>query len=197
MTPCLTFYPTYDWELAFHIQRERERVHWKKLRPKYGVDKNICWIASVMDHLYRCKMKYLPTYVLRPPKLRARTFLSSATEPCTEHRQEKKEGWKSCINCIIQNSETSRYINQRKMVSRRWFGNSIFNRDITTISFSQFQYILLFSRQGKLRLQRWYSAISQKDKKKITRELISTVLSRKPKMCSFLEYKDLKVVYKR
>ena len=24
LKPCLTFYPTYDWELAFHIYRERE-----------------------------------------------------------------------------------------------------------------------------------------------------------------------------
>eukprot|EP00111_Clytia_hemisphaerica_P017606 TCONS_00052101-protein len=59
------------------------------------------------------------------------------------------------------------------------------------------QYILLFSRQGKLRLQKWYHAIPLKDKKKITRDLTTMILSRKPKMCSFLEYKDLKVVYKR
>ncbi|KAL9963527.1 hypothetical protein ACROYT_G027042 [Oculina patagonica] len=52
-------------------------------------------------------------------------------------------------------------------------------------------------RQGKLRLQKWYTASSQKEKKKITRDLITTVLARKPKMCSFLEYKDMKVVYKR
>ncbi|XP_065056602.1 AP-1 complex subunit sigma-2-like [Rhopilema esculentum] len=59
------------------------------------------------------------------------------------------------------------------------------------------QYIMLFSRQGKVRLQKWYNAYAQKDKKKITRDLISMILSRKPKMCSFLEYKDTKVVYKR
>jgi AP-1 complex subunit sigma 1/2 len=34
-------------------------------------------------------------------------------------------------------------------------------------------------------------------KKKITRELITTILARKPKMSSFLEWKDLKIVYKR
>uniref|UniRef100_A0A915B5S8 AP complex mu/sigma subunit domain-containing protein n=1 Tax=Parascaris univalens TaxID=6257 RepID=A0A915B5S8_PARUN len=34
-------------------------------------------------------------------------------------------------------------------------------------------------------------------KKKITRELVATILARKPKMCAFLEYKDLKIVYKR
>ncbi|XP_018899839.1 AP-1 complex subunit sigma-2 isoform X1 [Bemisia tabaci] len=59
------------------------------------------------------------------------------------------------------------------------------------------QFMLLFSRQGKLRLQKWYVAHPDKIKKKITRELIATILARKPKMCSFLEWKDLKIVYKR
>ena len=59
------------------------------------------------------------------------------------------------------------------------------------------QFILLFSRQGKLRLQKWFSSQTEKSKKKITRELIASILSRKAKMSSFLEWKDLKVVYKR
>ena len=58
-------------------------------------------------------------------------------------------------------------------------------------------FMLLFSRQGKLRLQKWYMAHNDKLKKKITRELITTILARKPKMCSFLEWKDSKIVYKR
>ncbi|XP_004689936.2 PREDICTED: AP-1 complex subunit sigma-2 isoform X3 [Condylura cristata] len=62
---------------------------------------------------------------------------------------------------------------------------------------SQMQFMLLFSRQGKLRLQKWYVPLSDKEKKKITRELVQTVLARKPKMCSFLEWRDLKIVYKR
>ena len=57
--------------------------------------------------------------------------------------------------------------------------------------------MLLFSRQGKLRLQKWYAAHPDKTKKKIVRELVTLVLSRKPKMCSFLEWKDFKIVYKR
>lgn len=57
--------------------------------------------------------------------------------------------------------------------------------------------MLLFSRQGKLRLQKWYSAYPDKQKKKITRELIATILSRKQKMSNFLEWKDYKIVYKR
>uniref|UniRef100_A0A8C6CTH9 AP complex subunit sigma n=1 Tax=Moschus moschiferus TaxID=68415 RepID=A0A8C6CTH9_MOSMO len=57
------------------------------------------------------------------------------------------------------------------------------------------QFMLLFSRQGKLRLLRWCVPFSDKEKKKITRELLQTVLARKPKMCSFLEWRDLKIVY--
>jgi AP-1 complex subunit sigma 1/2 len=34
-------------------------------------------------------------------------------------------------------------------------------------------------------------------KKKNTRELITTILAKKTKMSSFLEWKDLKIVYKR
>lgn len=61
----------------------------------------------------------------------------------------------------------------------------------------QMLFMLLFSRQGKLRLQKWYMAYPDKVKKKITRELVTTILARKPKMCSFLEWKDCKIVYKR
>ncbi|KAM9626967.1 AP-1 complex subunit sigma-2-like [Trichechus inunguis] len=37
----------------------------------------------------------------------------------------------------------------------------------------------------------------QTEKTKITRELVRTILARKPKMCSFLGWRDLKIVYKR
>jgi AP-1 complex subunit sigma 1/2 len=58
-------------------------------------------------------------------------------------------------------------------------------------------FLLLFSRQGKLRLQKWYVSYPDKMRKKITREMITTILSRKPKHSSFVEWKDLKIVYKR
>uniref|UniRef100_A0A493SSU3 AP complex mu/sigma subunit domain-containing protein n=1 Tax=Anas platyrhynchos platyrhynchos TaxID=8840 RepID=A0A493SSU3_ANAPP len=57
--------------------------------------------------------------------------------------------------------------------------------------------MLLFSRQGKLRLQKWFLATAEREKRKLVRELMQLVLARKPKMCSFLEWRDLKVVYKR
>lgn len=58
-------------------------------------------------------------------------------------------------------------------------------------------FILLISRQGKVRLSKWYSTIPTKDKARITREVSSLVLNRAAKMCNFLEWKDKKVVYKR
>merc|ERR1712098_616663 len=63
--------------------------------------------------------------------------------------------------------------------------------------YTMIHFILLFSRQGKLRLQKWYEAKDSKDKKKIARELTSIILQRKPKMSNFIEYRDLQIVYKR
>ena len=57
-------------------------------------------------------------------------------------------------------------------------------------------FVILFSRQSKLRLQKWYEAKEAKEKK-ICRELTSAILLRKPKMCNFIEHKDLQIVYKR
>ncbi|XP_040573351.1 AP-1 complex subunit sigma-1A [Lepeophtheirus salmonis] len=58
-------------------------------------------------------------------------------------------------------------------------------------------FILLFSRQGKIRLQKWFEARTDKEKKKITRELTSIIIARKPKMSNFLEWHDKVIVYKR
>uniref|UniRef100_A0A8D0HD38 Adaptor related protein complex 1 subunit sigma 3 n=1 Tax=Sphenodon punctatus TaxID=8508 RepID=A0A8D0HD38_SPHPU len=58
-------------------------------------------------------------------------------------------------------------------------------------------FILLFSRQGKLRLQKWYTTLPDKERKKITREIVQTILARNQKMSSFVDWKDLKLVYKR
>jgi AP-1 complex subunit sigma 1/2 len=57
--------------------------------------------------------------------------------------------------------------------------------------------VLLISRQGKVRLSKWYGVQSPKDKARITREVASLVLNRAPKMCNFLEWKERKIVYKR
>ena len=62
---------------------------------------------------------------------------------------------------------------------------------------SQIDFVLLISRQGKVRLSKWYGVQSPKDKARITREVAALVLARAPKMCNFLEWKERKLVYRR
>ncbi|KAG5420610.1 hypothetical protein I9W82_002491 [Candida metapsilosis] len=59
------------------------------------------------------------------------------------------------------------------------------------------QFLFLISRQGKTRLSKWYQTIPQKQKAKIIRDLSTIILSRRAKMCNVLEYKDLKIIYRR
>ncbi|KAJ6879350.1 AP-1 complex subunit sigma-1 [Populus alba x Populus x berolinensis] len=59
------------------------------------------------------------------------------------------------------------------------------------------QFVLLISRQGKVRLTKWYSPYTQKERSKVIRELSGVILSRGPKLCNFVEWRGLKVVYKR
>ena len=61
----------------------------------------------------------------------------------------------------------------------------------------QIQYLLLVSRQGKVRLTKWYAAFSLKEKQRVMREVSAMVLNRAPKMCNFIEWKEKKIVYKR
>mmetsp|Transcript_44830 Transcript_44830/g.102941 ORF Transcript_44830/g.102941 Transcript_44830/m.102941 type:complete len:82 (-) Transcript_44830:677-922(-) len=58
-------------------------------------------------------------------------------------------------------------------------------------------FVLLISRQGKVRLTKWYSAYSAKEKARTVREVSAVVLARQQKQCNFLEYKDKKIIYKR
>ena len=62
---------------------------------------------------------------------------------------------------------------------------------------SMIHFVLLISRQGKVRLTKWYSPYSSKEKARTVREVSAVVLSRQQKQCNFLEYKDKKVIYKR
>ncbi|XP_039035034.1 AP-1 complex subunit sigma-2-like isoform X2 [Hibiscus syriacus] len=58
-------------------------------------------------------------------------------------------------------------------------------------------FVLLISRQGKVRLTKWYSPYSQKERTKVIRELGGVILSRGPKLCNFVDWRGFKVVYKR
>ncbi|MED6249332.1 AP-1 complex subunit sigma-2 [Xenoophorus captivus] len=58
-------------------------------------------------------------------------------------------------------------------------------------------FLLLFSRQGKLRLQKWFVPVSEREKKKVVSDMMTLLLFRQPRTCNFLQWKDLKIVYKR
>ncbi|TFK29402.1 Adaptor protein complex sigma subunit [Coprinopsis marcescibilis] len=58
-------------------------------------------------------------------------------------------------------------------------------------------YILLVSRQGKVRLAKWFTTLPPKSKAKIVKDVTQLVLARRTRMCNVLEYKDSKVVYRR
>ncbi|KAG6512979.1 hypothetical protein ZIOFF_031119 [Zingiber officinale] len=63
--------------------------------------------------------------------------------------------------------------------------------------FRQIHFVLLISRQGKVRLTKWYSPYSQKERTKAIRELSGLILPRGPKLCNFVEWRGYKVVYRR
>ncbi|KAI5289138.1 hypothetical protein KEM54_004337 [Ascosphaera aggregata] len=50
-------------------------------------------------------------------------------------------------------------------------------------------YLVLLSRQGKVRLAKWFTTLSPKEKAKIIKDVSQLVLSRRTRMCNFLEYK--------
>ncbi|KEY68546.1 hypothetical protein S7711_08013 [Stachybotrys chartarum IBT 7711] len=58
-------------------------------------------------------------------------------------------------------------------------------------------YLILLSRQGKVRLAKWFTTLSPRDKAKIVKDVSQLVLARRTRMCNFLEYKDTKIVYRR
>lgn len=66
-----------------------------------------------------------------------------------------------------------------------------------TLSVKMMHFMLLMSRQGKVRLAKWYSTYSIKERAKITKEVTPMVLGRNLKLCNFLDWRDMKIVYKR
>ena len=54
--------------------------------------------------------------------------------------------------------------------------------------------MLLLSRQGKVRLSKWYTTYNQKERAKIIRDITPLVLGRALKLCNFLDYQDIKVI---
>lgn len=59
------------------------------------------------------------------------------------------------------------------------------------------QFVILMNRQGKVRLAKWYSTYTQKERAKVIKEITPLVLTRPLKLCNFLDWKNTKVIYKR
>lgn len=58
-------------------------------------------------------------------------------------------------------------------------------------------FIVLMSRQGKIRLSEYFSSYSEAEKRRIVRDITTDVLPRQAKMCNIIEKGDYKFVYRR
>lgn len=61
----------------------------------------------------------------------------------------------------------------------------------------QIHWLLLISRQGKVRLAKWFEPYSETKRAELIRDVVSLVLTRTMKMCNVVDRKDNKIVYKR
>ena len=52
-------------------------------------------------------------------------------------------------------------------------------------------FALLFSRQGKVRLSKYYKPYSQKERAKLVKEVTSQILARPNKLCNVVEHLSL------
>ncbi|RUS14910.1 AP-1 complex subunit sigma-2-like protein [Endogone sp. FLAS-F59071] len=59
------------------------------------------------------------------------------------------------------------------------------------------QYIIVFNRQGKVRLNRWFHTLTDKQKATTTHEAVLMILARKNTMASILEHNQYKLIYRR
>jgi hypothetical protein len=58
-------------------------------------------------------------------------------------------------------------------------------------------FIVLMSRQGKIRLSEFFSSYTESEKRRILRDIAGDILPRAPKMCNIIEKGSYKFVYRR
>jgi AP-1 complex subunit sigma 1/2 len=58
-------------------------------------------------------------------------------------------------------------------------------------------FIVLMSRQGKIRLAEFFSSYSDTEKKRLMRDITSEILPRQAKMCNIIEKGNFKFIYRR
>ncbi|KAG8126248.1 putative AP complex subunit sigma protein, partial [Naja naja] len=69
--------------------------------------------------------------------------------------------------------------------------------DIYTEAQGMIKFFLMVNKQGQTRLSRYYEYIDLHKRTVLEAEVIKQCLSRTKEQCSFLEYKDFKLVYRQ
>ncbi|XP_070698614.1 AP-4 complex subunit sigma-1 isoform X2 [Pempheris klunzingeri] len=59
------------------------------------------------------------------------------------------------------------------------------------------KFVLMVNRQGQTRLSRYYQAVELSRRALLEADVVRCCLSRKKDQCSFVEYKDFKLVYRQ
>lgn len=58
-------------------------------------------------------------------------------------------------------------------------------------------FLVLMSRQGKIRLSEFFTSYTESEKRRILRDIAGDILPRAPKMCNIIEKGPYKFVYRR
>lgn len=58
-------------------------------------------------------------------------------------------------------------------------------------------FLLVVNKQSKVRLTKWYSTYTAKEKEHIVRELAHLVTTREDQLCNFIDWRDKTIVYRR
>ncbi|KAG7254716.1 hypothetical protein CRUP_033022 [Coryphaenoides rupestris] len=58
------------------------------------------------------------------------------------------------------------------------------------------KFVLMVNRQGRTRLARYYHPVEVSRRAALEAEVVQSCLSRKKDQCSFVEYKDFRLVYR-
>ena len=59
------------------------------------------------------------------------------------------------------------------------------------------KFLLMVNKQGQTRLAKYYNEMTVKERTTLEGELVRKCLSRNETLCSFIEYRGYKVIYRR
>eukprot|EP01029_Cantina_marsupialis_P028909 TRINITY_DN778164_c0_g1_i1.p1 TRINITY_DN778164_c0_g1~~TRINITY_DN778164_c0_g1_i1.p1 ORF type:complete len:159 (+),score=17.42 TRINITY_DN778164_c0_g1_i1:50-478(+) len=59
------------------------------------------------------------------------------------------------------------------------------------------KFLIVVNRQAQTRVSRYFDFLSMEERSTLEPEIVRKCLSRTEKQCSFMEYRDYKVIYKR